>query len=81
MADTLTRYRVTMRSVQLNDDGVLLTYEAEDFVDTAHLEAYVADAKTRWQAVIVSDTPDDGPGGATGAYDAVAATTAPIVEE
>ena len=64
----VTKRRVTMRSVVLLDDGVTTaSYEAVDYVRPDHLDAYVADAKTRWQAVLVSDEPDAGPAGYDGA--------------
>lgn len=34
-----------------------------DFVRPDFLDAYVADAKMRWESVVVSDEPDAGPGG------------------
>lgn len=52
-------------------------HQAEDFVDVEHLDVYVADAKTRWQAVTVGDEPDHGPGGAEGTYDVDAALNPP----
>ena len=60
------KYRVTMRSVQLSADGVTLTHEAVDHVPQSILDAYVADARARWQSVVVSDEPDYGPGGEDG---------------
>lgn len=62
----VTKRRVTMRSVSLSVDGVTLTHEAVDYVRPDHLDAYVADARTRWQSVVVSDEPDAGPGGYEG---------------
>lgn len=38
-----------------------------DFVRPDFLDAYVADAKTRWKDVEVSEEPDAGPGGYHGA--------------
>jgi hypothetical protein len=38
-------------------------HEAVDYVGPDFLDAYVADAKTKWQSVTVSDEPDAGPGG------------------
>lgn len=58
--------RVEMRSVVLDPSGVTVTYEATDYVPPDILEAYVADARTRWQAVLVSDEPDAGPAGYDG---------------
>lgn len=57
-----------MTSVALSDNGVLLTHEATDFVDLDHIDAYVADAKTRWQSVHVADEIDHGPAGEEGDY-------------
>ena len=64
----ITKRRVTMRSSGLSPDGATtLEYEATDYVRPDHLEAYVADARTRWQFVEVSEEPDAGPGGWGGA--------------
>lgn len=64
----VTKRRVTMRSITLAPDGeTQLTHQAVDYVRPDHLDAYVADARTRWQAVEVSDEPDAGPGGYDGA--------------
>lgn len=64
----VTKRRVTMRSASLNPvTGVTEIHEAVDYVRPDHLDAYVADARTRWQHVIVSDEPDAGPGGYEGA--------------
>jgi hypothetical protein len=41
-------------------------HEAVDYVPAAILDAYVADAKTRWAQVVVGDEPDAGPGGIDG---------------
>jgi hypothetical protein len=49
-------------------DGNPLWHQAVDYVHDAHLAAYVADARTRWAYVGVSDEPDAGPGGYHGAY-------------
>jgi hypothetical protein len=53
--EIVTKLRVTMTG----DDG----REAVDFVRPDFLDAYVADARTRWAHVRVSDEPDAGPGG------------------
>jgi len=58
----ITKRRVTMRSAVLTPAGPA-TVEAVDYVRPDHLDAYVADAKTRWQQVEVSEEPDAGPGG------------------
>lgn len=64
----ITKRRVTMRTVALNAaSGELETHEAVDFVPLDFLDAYVADARGRWQFVAVSDEPDAGPGGWHGA--------------
>ena len=66
--DRVTKRRVTMKSIGLSPDGsTTLQYEATDYVRPDHLEAYVADARTRWQSVEVSEEPDAGPGGYEGA--------------
>lgn len=59
----ITKRRVTMRSKFLTADGLEAVHEAVDYVRPDHLDAYVADAKTRWQYVGVSEEPDAGPGG------------------
>lgn len=63
----VTKRRVTMRSATLGADGEIHTMEAVDYVRPDILAAYVADARTRWQQVEVSDEPDAGPGGFDGA--------------
>lgn len=68
MAD-LARYKVTMTSFMANAvTGQPEKHEATDHVDIEHLDAYVADARTRWQAVSVSDEIDHGPAGPDGEY-------------
>lgn len=64
----IDKRRVTMRStsvVGFDDDGTPLLRDelAVDFLRPDHLDAYVADARTKWQSVEVSDEPDAGPGG------------------
>jgi hypothetical protein len=63
--------KVTMTSVFAGPvvDGVIATerQQAVDYVRPDHLEAFLADARTRWQQVEVSDEPDAGPGGYDGA--------------
>lgn len=63
----VTKRRVTMRSVSLAPDGSTQTMQAVDYVRPDFLEAYVTDARTRWQSVEVSEEPDAGPGGYEGA--------------
>lgn len=64
--ERVTKRRVTMRNVRLADDGTLVEEQAVDFVRPDFLDAYVEDARTRWQSVSVSDEPDAGPGGYEG---------------
>lgn len=65
----VTKRRVTMRKFVLRPpaepggDPTVQTHEAVDYVNPEILEAYVADARTRWDDVAVSDVPDAGPGG------------------
>lgn len=61
--------KVTMRSISLLPSGETATAESVDFVPPDILEAYVADARTRWQFVDVSDEPDAGPAGYEGDTD------------
>ena len=63
----ITKRRVTMRSASLTPSGETVVREAVDFVRPDFLDAYVADAATRWQQVEVSDEPDAGPAGYHGA--------------
>lgn len=63
----VTKRRVTMSGVSLSPDGQsAYRHEMTDYVRPDHLDAYVADARTRWQSVVVSDQPDAGPGGYEG---------------
>ena len=67
----ITKRRVTMTSfvvagVDENNQPVVAKHEAVDYVRPDFLDAYVADAQTRWQIVEVSDEPDAGPGGFEG---------------
>lgn len=52
------RFLVTMRSAFLLADGQVSVHEATDHVGADILDAYVEDAKTRWQFVGVADEPD-----------------------
>ncbi len=56
----VTKRRVTMTSFKERRIAV-------DYVRPDHLDAYVADARTRWDVVDVSSEPDAGPGGYEGA--------------
>ena len=58
----VTKRKVTMTSIEQRD-GEVVKYEATDYVRPDILDAYVADARTRWQDVTVADEPDAGPGG------------------
>lgn len=66
----ITKRRVTMVNVvgrmDENGEAYTETHRAVDFVNPEFLDAYVADARTRWQHVEVSDEPDAGPGGYDG---------------
>ena len=58
--------KVTMRNVRLLANGDIADEEAVDYVRPDHLDAYVENARQRWQHVSVGDTPDAGPGGYEG---------------
>lgn len=60
--EDIDKYRVTMRSVTMTPTGVS-EQVVTDYVRADILDAYVLDARTRWQNVDVSDDPDAGPGG------------------
>lgn len=62
----ITKRRVTMTNAIALPDGQTETHTATDYVRPDFLDACVADAKTRWQLVEVSDEPDAGPGGYDG---------------
>lgn len=72
--DQITKKRVTMRSASIvpgaegpKGQPVVQQVEAVDYVREDFLDAYVADARNRWQSVEVSDEYDAGPGGYHGA--------------
>jgi len=65
--EVITKRRVTMRSISALPDGSTAEHRAVDYVRPDFLDAYVEDARTRWQTVDVSDEPDAGPGGYDGA--------------
>ncbi len=75
MAEEVDKRKVTMRNATLLADGNTATLEATDYVRPDQLDAYVADARTRWQYVGVSDEPDAGPAG----YDGLTADLADIL--
>lgn len=63
--------RVTCKSIVpagFDDKGnpVVHIHEMTDYVRPDFLDAYLADARTRWQSVEVSEEPDAGPGGYDG---------------
>jgi hypothetical protein len=66
----VTKRRVTMANfvTRLDEENVPVVerHEAVDYVLPEMLDVYVADAKSRWQSVVVSDEPDAGPGGYDG---------------
>lgn len=64
-AEVITKRKVTMRNVVAVDGGTQ-EHTAVDYVRPDFLEEYVADARARWQSVVVSDKPDAGPGGYAG---------------
>jgi hypothetical protein len=62
--EQVTKRRVTMRAPGGFDaEGRPTVVEAVDYVRPDFLEVYVADARTRWAFVEVSDEPDAGPAG------------------
>lgn len=70
--ETITKRKVTLTNVvevPVSDDfpNGSATHVVEDYVRPDYLDAYVKDAKTRWQIVTVSDEPDAGPAGYHGA--------------
>lgn len=69
--ERITKRRVTMTNgiakIDANGDPYVETHVATDYVNPELLDAYVADAQTRWMSVVVSDEPDAGPGGYDGA--------------
>lgn len=67
MSEQITKRRVTMTNVFALPGGQTGKNEAVDYVRPDFLDVYVADAKTRWQQVVVSDEPDAGPAGYHGA--------------
>lgn len=60
---TMTTY-VTVQGV--DGEPFIDKREAKDYVRPDFLDAYVADAKTRWDRVEVSEQPDAGPAGYDG---------------
>lgn len=62
----ITKKRVEMRSISLTPDGTMETKGVDYVVEGPELDAYVADAQSKWQLVTVSDEYDAGPGGYEG---------------
>jgi hypothetical protein len=65
-AQVITKRKVTMKSITALPDGSTAEIACEDYVRPDFLDAYVADARTKWQSVTVSDEPDAGPLGYDG---------------
>jgi hypothetical protein len=61
----IEKRKVTMTNAVAAPGGVQ-THVATDHVPLDILDAYVADAKLRWQSVQVGDEHDPGPGGDDG---------------
>lgn len=71
MTNEITKRKVTMTNVvyagkDADGNDLFQKQVATDYVRPDFLDAYVADANTRWQHVEVSDEPDAGPGGYDG---------------
>jgi hypothetical protein len=62
----IDKRRVTCRSIVAVPGGTA-EMTATDYVRDRYIEAYVADARERWQFVEVSEEYDAGPGGYDGA--------------
>jgi hypothetical protein len=64
----IEKRKVTMTNAVAEANGTVSIHKAEDYVPLEILEAYVADAKKRWQAVVVDHEAghDPGPGGDDG---------------
>lgn len=64
----VTKRRVTLRNITLDPaTGTTLTTEVTDHVRPDFLDAYLADARSSWGFVGVSETPDAGRAGYDGA--------------
>lgn len=67
--ERVDKRKVSMRNRRVVDTAegtVILEYGPDDFVRPDILDAYVADARTRWDKVEVGDEPDAGPAGYDG---------------
>lgn len=73
---TMTTY--TFGAVDDKGEPEVLTTQVIDYVRPDFLDAYVADARTRWMQVEVSDEPDAGPGGYDGATHVPATLNHPL---
>lgn len=73
---TMTNFGVA--GVDDNGDPVIARTQVEDYVRPDFLDAYLADARTRWQQVEVSDEPDAGPAGYDGATHVPATLNHPL---
>lgn len=66
----IDKRKVTMSNyvtvVDADGQPQIQKHEATDYVNPELLDLYVADAKTRWQNVQVSEEPEAGPGGYNG---------------
>lgn len=62
----IDKRRVTMKSAVLLADDTTAILAISDYVRPALLDAYVADARTKYQVVEVSEEFDAGPGGYDG---------------
>lgn len=62
----IDKRRVTMTNLTAQPDGSVAKLVATDYVRPDLLDAYVEDARQRWQLVEVSEVPDAGPGGYDG---------------
>ncbi len=67
---SIEKRKVTMTSVEarMADDGqvVVAEHQAVDYVPLDILDAYVTDARGKWQHVTVGDEHDPGPAGDSG---------------
>ncbi len=59
---TMTNW-VAVPPAKPGDEPGVQMQQVKDYVRPDLLDAYVADAQTRWQDVAVSDEPDAGPAG------------------
>lgn len=67
-APRIEKRKVIMQSAVMLSDQTTGQIEATDYVPVDILDAYVADARTRWQLVTIPepDKHDPGPGGDAG---------------